>query len=308
MPIFVQSPTEVIQGEEAARLLAEKNDLRFATADGVVSVDDARWQEAQRFERDMWIRVNPNRTELNEADNLAGFNGYAALPADLGNVLELGCGPFTVLRSILAAGHTANHATLVDPLADDFRTSHAHCTYKEGHVSGVPVTLFPLAAEDVELHQTFDTVILVNTLSHCRDAQAVLTLAFNALKPGGLVVFQEYASAYKPDEIWDAAHPLKVTQEYLDRFVARFDEVYRNGSYFIGRKPEGEYVEMEAPVEVVEAIKAGVPVGHSIAYTPDAVVEIVELPADSDLDDVVHTPAEIEELPEPKKRSKKAKK
>lgn len=253
MPIFIESPTKIYQGAEAAEKLAQKNDSRFVSENGIVRVDDARWQVAQEYERATWLVHGINNTDDRADQHRDGFNQYHDLPQDLGHVLELGCGVFTITNTILEGGRTAQSITLVDPLAEAYK-NHPHCTYREGSIQGVPVTIESIAIEQLELtpDQIFDTVIMVNVLSHCRDGQLVLDIARRAVAPGGVIVFQETVHDFDPFDVWDAGHPLRPTQAFLDAFMSEFKGVYRgSNNYFVGRKAVDIVATMQ-PVILIE--------------------------------------------------------
>ncbi len=265
-PIFVASPIEVYHGEKAQEMLAQTNDNRFHTdADGIVKVDLQRWEQAQSYERKTWMEYNLEATEDRNAAHAQQFSYYADLPINLGDVLEIGCGVFTNTYSIFKQGREANSITLVDPLLNQY-LAHPHTNLNR---FTIPKTFISLAFEDADVGVAqYDTVILVNALPHCRDAQVVLDKAKAALKPGGDLVFAEFPTNAKPTELYDVGHPIAPTAAYLADFLEGFKEVYRHGWYFIGRKAAGEWVETTAPKEVVDAIKAGEQVSLSKSLPP----------------------------------------
>jgi hypothetical protein len=62
LPIFVDSEIRVLEGSAAVESLRDRNDLKYLTQQGILQVDQARWQEAQRYERKTWMtnQVNAN--------------------------------------------------------------------------------------------------------------------------------------------------------------------------------------------------------------------------------------------------------
>lgn len=233
MKIFVASPVDVFRDSEAEARLAITNDSRFDTEQGVLSVDDARWKAAQKYERDTWLTYNLEATSDRNAEHTAAFDGYGALPADLGNVIELGCGPFTNTLHIIGSRKAAS-ITLLDPLIDDYVRDHPHCTYKDGKLGNIPVTTAASAAEDYKTKQKFDTVIMVNTLPHCKDCMAVFATIRRILKPKGYLVFHECARIAPPLDLYDVGHPISPVQSVIDGFLNDFEPTYRRGDYFIG--------------------------------------------------------------------------
>lgn len=234
MSIFVASPIEVYHDNEADERLRTINDTRFASEFGILAVDDARWQAAQQYERDTWLVYNVNATSDRNEAHRDGFDGYAVLGEHLGHVIELGCGPFTNLRYILPT-RKALSITLLDPLAGDYQANHPHCTYRTGELCGYPAYYVNFTIEAVNTNRKFDTVVMVNVLSHCYDARKVLDKICTLLKPGGVLVFNEGAATTNPQTFYDVGHPLQVSEVVIDAFLAEFEPMYRNGAYFIGR-------------------------------------------------------------------------
>lgn len=238
-PIFVSSPVDVLRGAEALAKLAQTNDSQFyIPGDGVVRVTPERWEQAQQYEHDTWLVHNLGSVSDRNDDHLAGFNGYAALPLEHGKVIELGAGAFTNVRHILSRdGSKWDSVTLLDPLIEEYRQFHPNCVYRTGGAIDpwTPV----LVAKPVEGYKTktkYDTVVMVNTLDHCYDSELVFGWIDSHLKTGGYLVFGENARDVDPMTHYDVGHPIAVTQSVLDGFLSGYDELYRNGGYFIGVK------------------------------------------------------------------------
>ncbi|CAF3213719.1 unnamed protein product, partial [Rotaria sp. Silwood2] len=66
---------------------------------GIGEVSVERWKKAASREGNFWV-INVQH-EDRWGDHLAGFDNYKLLPNELGNMVELGCGPFTQTLSIL---------------------------------------------------------------------------------------------------------------------------------------------------------------------------------------------------------------
>jgi hypothetical protein len=111
MPVWVGSPEDVRHDQDALAALLAKNDQRFYNPTlGVVRVDVRRWLAAQGYESRGWLHCWSDQADDRSDDHAALFDGYKALKNDLGWVLEIGCGPFTQLKTILK-GRTAHHIT-----------------------------------------------------------------------------------------------------------------------------------------------------------------------------------------------------
>ena len=233
-PIFVKSPIDVAEYDKALARLELTNDTRFETEDGVLVVDAERWQVAQDYERYSWLTHNINLTSNNNEFHAEQFNDYADLPDKLGKVVELGCGVFTNLRLILPERKTTS-VHLVDPLAQDYQAAHQHCTYADGTLVGHKVTVVSKPIEEWKTALKFDTLVMINVLPHCRDAMVVLDFIRKHMKVGGLVILGEAPREHPAALHYDAGHPIALKAHILDAFLDEFEEVYRNGYYFIGR-------------------------------------------------------------------------
>lgn len=243
LPLYVASQIEVYFAGEALNKLMQDNDARFAGAHGITRVDAARWQRAQEYERDTWLI---HAREWDDDKNVAHaqkFDDYKALPDDLGDFIELGCGPFTNARVIFRT-HTAQSATLLDPLIKDYRQL-TNCPYRFGYELDHPdawghipsTALIASAIEDWQPTQQYDTVVMINVLDHCRDADAVTQKVWDITRPGGWVVLFDEPREIDPAIHYDAGHPLALGAAYMEAWLARWEPVYRNGWHFIGRKP-----------------------------------------------------------------------
>lgn len=273
--IFVASPVQILEGEQAYNQLQLVNDRRFVSDDGIVEVDAERWQQAQDYERATWMQYGIEATNDREAEHLANFAGYAALPPNLGDVVEFSCGPFSVAVSIINAGHKYSGLLLVDPLVKDY-LKHPHCRYRD--LANAETRAYTI--EDYDQMLLCDTVVFVNGLSHCRDARAALRTIWTCLKPGGYLVWQEAPTELDAEHLYDVGHPLRPSATFIQAFLDRFEKVYdAPGGYFIGRKreedsagnewlelqkampeglsgfPTGEVVEFKEPIAVPEPEK-----------------------------------------------------
>lgn len=235
MKIFVSSPVDVFYDDDAAAKLETTNDAEFASVRGVVTVSMERWQKAQQYEYETWLHYNMDaRTDRNE-QHRDGFAGYAALPENVGHIVELGCGPFTNVRYIVD-GHKAKSVTLLDPLIDHYERQHPNCTYKVWTLYGYDVAHVAEPIERWQTEQRFDTLVMVNTLAHCYDAAEIFKVIRRVLKPGGVLVFHEVPQVYMPLELYDVGHPLSLTKAALGEFLSEFEVMYQSGDYFIGRR------------------------------------------------------------------------
>jgi SAM-dependent methyltransferase len=239
--LFISSPVSVLRGDAARVELERTNDAAYLTeGKGVLSVPLDRWNQAQAYERETWLTHAINSTDDRNLEHADMFGGYKALPEKLGRVIELGCGPFTNWR-IIMRDHTADDVTLLDPLAEAYRENHPHCAYRDGgdmdnRWHWYPVNLVASAIEDFETDSKFDTVILINVLTHVLDVEKVFSWIGAHLKKGGHLVFAEPVRDIDPMRLYDVGHPISFNQSVIDDFLAGFKPKFRNDNYFIGTK------------------------------------------------------------------------
>lgn len=236
-PLFISSPVSVLTGDAARVALETTNDAAYYTAGkGVLSVPLERWQAAQEYERATWLNQGLMLTEDRNTEHAAMFDGYKALPTYLGNVVEIGCGPFTNVRHMLVMRY-ALHVALVDPLIEEYRVYHPNCPYKTGiFMQGHSTTLLNMSIEQWDITSEFDTLVMINVLSHCQNVSTVFKRVNHHLKTGGYLVFHEPARDINVHQVWDVGHPLSYTQAVIDEFLEDYIPVYKNGDYFIGVK------------------------------------------------------------------------
>jgi SAM-dependent methyltransferase len=102
----------------------------------------------------------------------------------------------------------------------------------------------------------FDTLLCINVIEHVWDAYEVLENIYNALKPGGILIYHD--RFYPSPEYGDAVlgpgnfyHPIRLTRIVFEHFLKQFNTIYifegqtkgqikrqagEVGFYFIGRK------------------------------------------------------------------------
>lgn len=82
------------------------------------------------------------------------------------------------------------------------------------------MTLLNVGAE-VPFPRQYDTVIMVNVIEHCSDAIKIFTNLYNAVKPGGVLVFED-SMVFKAPKNSDTCHPLQITKKFYDHFFSKF--------------------------------------------------------------------------------------
>ena len=140
-----------------------------------------RWQQAQTAEAEFWRGWRQNvlyqhvgLTEFWE-DVVAKTGG----PLPSGRVLDIGCGPVSVLNFCRAEGMLPIG---LDPLGETY-AREAIIESKEGY-QNIPIIALP--AEKLPFHDaSLDHLICFNVLDHVSDAPAVLAEMMRVLKSGG---------------------------------------------------------------------------------------------------------------------------
>jgi SAM-dependent methyltransferase len=231
----------------------------------VRSVSHERWQEAQTWERELWETSQHKHgwrrvawTVLRPVLRAVGwkrawgddwnywwaerFDGYSFLPRELGDCIELGCGPYTNTRVILR-DRTAARVVCSDPLAETYITFRERWLAKAAREGLVEVDAHPIEELPFE-RESFDVVVMINVLDHVRDADLCLAVATGLVRPGGIFIIGQDLS--NEDDVrghpYDVGHPIRLTQETVEGHLAGFEPVLRKDlSRDEGREPRLHY-------------------------------------------------------------------
>lgn len=228
-------------------------------------VDRERWRAAQEWELAFWRRQNippplwkrllrpllvlvglrPRRGPQTFDDRnhwwKSAFDGYGDLPESFENVCELGCGPYTNMRLILA-GRRAQHVHLSDPLAREylnFPRAWLANAYREHQVA----VDFHAAEECPFRDDYFDLTVMINVLDHVRDPLGCLEQAIRITKPSGYFLLGQDLTGPEDRKPSNPGHPILLTHEQLDLVLkGRFQVVRRKIlSREEGLEPEMHY-------------------------------------------------------------------
>jgi SAM-dependent methyltransferase len=228
-------------------------------------VSAERWQEAQQWELSLWHEgqrkkgwkrlvwpvVAPVLRALNWRRSWGDdwnhwwkdrFDGYRFLPLEPGDCIELGCGPYTNTRLVLA-DRRPRRAVCSDPLIRSYITFRGRWlaeAYAAGRVEidDYPIEDSPFAPE------SFDLVVMINVLDHVRDADLCMQTAIRLLRPGGYFLLGQDLSdeedvARHPH---DVGHPIRLRREDLEPHLEPLLTVLRKDlSREEGRDPRLHY-------------------------------------------------------------------
>jgi SAM-dependent methyltransferase len=205
-----------------------------------MSVDAERWSRAQNWELALWQRaqrrsgwrrlafpvLRPILAAV-KSRHVSGddwnewwarqFEDYAFLPTDIGDYVELGCGPYTNTRLILR-GRTANRVVCSDPLAREYLDFRGRWLSEAASSGAIEIDTHPIE-ECRFAPESFDVVVMINVLDHVRDADLCMTTAIRLLRPGGYFIFgQNLANldVLGDYEWFEEGHPIRVTAEDLE--------------------------------------------------------------------------------------------
>ena len=234
---FINENVQVIDGAEAERLIKEKNDAKyFEEKVGIKKVDKSRWREAQNYERYTWcVGGGKYSKDDRNIEHKNHFDGYKTLISDLPRditAIELGCGPFTNLNVILPLlRKNILTVDLLDPLLNDYILSSPNCTYKNGSLHFYHTTTINSSIEEFNNTKTYDLVVMINVLEHCFDIDLIFDKVFNMMNEGGILVFadkvmKEHALKECIENIYDAGHPIRISEEYIDEKIKPFRTLY----------------------------------------------------------------------------------
>lgn len=228
-------------------------------------VSKERWRQAQAWELQHWTRAERKYgwrrllwpiarpllklfgSKRAEGDDWNfwwrdRFDGYSFLPLEIGDLIELGCGPYTNLR-VISKDRVIHRAVCSDPLIHRylrFRHSWIARAYRSGQI-----LIDDHPAEDIPFGDgTFDVVVMINVLDHVYDMDRALGSATRLVKPGGyLLLGQDLTHEHDPDREHDeVGHPIKITREDVDGHLNDFNPVLRRDlSREEGRDPREHY-------------------------------------------------------------------
>ena len=112
------------------------------------------------------------------------------------------------------------------------------CSFINGELlPGIPTYFVSAGAEAPIFNEAFDSVMMVNVLEHVLDAGKVLHQLWAALKPGGILIFNDryvdkypYEEQYQHRDIDNALHPIRIRKPFVDHLLSQFEVLLRDDS------------------------------------------------------------------------------
>ncbi len=259
---YVDENFQILQGEDARRALEITSDKdNLSEGRGIPKVSRNRWQIAQTFERNGWMREWARVDDDRNYQHMAGFENYQTLgEMTFENAIELGCGPFTNLR-LIGTKCSIKTCTLLDPLIEDylrhrycsFNRQELRCGYNSLHralgyskplrglrrvirqlaprllaVKTLPVhSLIASPIEDMPIQRQFDLIVMINVIEHCMDIERILENILKIAAPNALFVYHDkyydhqVVAQMVQGHHYDAGHPLMVDHSVIDEFLGK---------------------------------------------------------------------------------------
>jgi SAM-dependent methyltransferase len=255
MKEYIDKEINIYTGAQAEMLISQRNDSKYIENDSILKVDKERWLEAQYYERKTWMQLGTHLSDDRNYEHFQRFNGYENLlqyEETIKTAIELGCGPFTNLRTISSKLRNLSEVHLLDPLINDY-LNHPNCSYKNKSFLNYKTVLHDCSIEQFEITQKYDLVLMNNVLEHCYDVNIIFENIFNMLNDGGIFVFSDVY--FKKEDvsrmcftIYDTGHPIKLSEDFMNLFLSKFDilfnidfdklhgQEWRHDKYFIGKK------------------------------------------------------------------------
>ena len=247
---FVDKNINVYTDSHAEALLQDTNDKKYFVNDEIIRVDEERWKEAQQYEKKTWMQNMLWAHDDRNYEHFDRFDSYESVDwSRVNTIIELGCGPFTNIRTIFDKLNDDCEISLLDPLIESY-ISHPNCWYKDKGV----VALYNSSIEHFKVDQKYDAVVVNNVLEHCFDIEQIFDNILSMLNTNGFFIFTDIY--LKPEGMrhlinntYDAGHPIRISEKTLQQFLDQnFDQLYnntlhglynqewRNDIYFIGTK------------------------------------------------------------------------
>lgn len=201
----------------------------------VGEVSHERWLNAQRHELQTWMAEPADGEDWNNwwAQKFDNYQFMKEQKVD--SILEVGCGPYAknlelFVRSI---GYRPSRILLEDPLMQEYvQLGKSICRFiGQPGVSLIPVQMEEVNFQKVGLQQV-DVVLCNNVLDHVESVSRCFENMWDALTPGGLLIFGQDLSdesdinSRDPKAFDDGCHPIVIDEDYLKPFLSRYSMVF----------------------------------------------------------------------------------
>jgi len=255
--IYIDKDIQAYHGIDAENLISQKNDSIYIENGAILKVDRDRWLDAQHYERKTWMEIGLGFSDDRNYDHYERFDSYKAIvehqkSKKIEKVIELGCGPFTNVRTLLNKLPDIKEIHLLDPLLNEY-LSHPNCMYKNKKIEIFDVVTHSYPIEEFDGSSKYDLVIMNNVLEHCYNIEIIFDKILSILDSNGIFIFSDvYFSESDVEkmvyQIYDTGHPIKVSSSYMNDFLSNFNPLYdvdlhglygqdwRHDKYFIGTK------------------------------------------------------------------------
>jgi ubiquinone/menaquinone biosynthesis C-methylase UbiE len=158
------------------------------------------------------------------------FENYHALPSNVDNALEVGCGPYTNMRLIRDVCKP-NHIFLSDPLIRtyvNFNMTFVNEMYRKAacYLDDHPLEELPFKDD------YFDLAVMINVLDHVKDAHLCMKNLIRVVRHQGVVVIGQDLTnkedfANQPEGL-RIGHPVTVDENWFEPYLEdHFDPVLR---------------------------------------------------------------------------------
>jgi hypothetical protein len=218
--IFIDKEINVIQGQDADLRIQEKNDSKYIENDSILKVDRERWLDAQYYERKTWMQLGLSLSDDRNYEHSERFDNYSKLKENnksIKKVIELGCGPFTNLRTIYSLLPNIEEVHLLDPLLNDY-LNHPNCFYKNKNFSGYKTVTHSCPIEDFNNDDIKDGVVnpsLCSNLTDCYSKNKLINDNTNLSTKGRNIFLDKFNDYYKIGIFFD--YDMEISQ-YLNYY------------------------------------------------------------------------------------------
>jgi glycosyltransferase involved in cell wall biosynthesis/SAM-dependent methyltransferase len=235
--VFIDGEGQTHKDAAAVERLQRVSDRDYLQAGGTIRVTRDRWRVAQEYERKTWMERGLALQDDRHGEHLQRYDNYRSLSGrKFQRPAELGCGPFTNIRQLLPFMEPSAQVTLLDPLIEQY-LHHPHCAYAGRTLGSLPVETVALPIEEYEPISRFDLVLMTNVLEHCFDVPRIFDNILTMLAPAGVLILgdsliPERAVRSVVENLYDAGHPIRVTEEYVMSFLdENFSALYKRKFY-----------------------------------------------------------------------------